>query len=214
MSRTRTPKDYTNGKIYIIRNSMNSSTYIGSTCQKLSERMAQHRNDCKRKRQQCMKVLAMMFELGVEHFYIELLESFSCKNSDELRKREGELIRELKPDLNKKVECRTSKEYVADNYELVKQRRKKYKDNHKEQIKETSRNYYLKKKEYILEKSREYKENNEEKVRERNLRYYHTVVKGKKHFCSVCNCWVSLRGKARHERSTKHQENMNIKDEN
>ena len=121
-SRSRNPNGYTNGKIYIIRNSINSSTYIGSTCQTLSERMVQHRNDCKRKRQQCMNVLHLMFELGVEHFYIELIENFSCNASDELRKREAELIRELKPDLSlsKKIECKTQKEFLANNYELEK----------------------------------------------------------------------------------------------
>ena len=34
--RNRNNKDYTKGKIYIIRNSENDLTYIGSTCQNTS----------------------------------------------------------------------------------------------------------------------------------------------------------------------------------
>ena len=117
MSKIANQKDYNNGKICIIRSTINDSTYLGSTTQKLSERMAQHRKQCKysARHRQCMQVLTMMYELGIEHFYVELLENDSCNSSEELRKREGELIRELKPDLNKKVECRRSKQYKLDN---------------------------------------------------------------------------------------------------
>ena len=35
--------DYNNGKIYTIRNNIDSYIYVGSTCQPLSKRMAIHR---------------------------------------------------------------------------------------------------------------------------------------------------------------------------
>ncbi len=171
-SKTRNPNDYTNCKIYSIRNSINSSTYIRSTWQKLSERTVQHRNDCKRKRQQGMNILHLMFELGVGHFYIELVENFSCNTSDELRKTEGELMRELKPDLSKKIECKTQKEFLANNCELEKQKCKEYKQNHQHEIKEKSHQYYEKNKQYILEKIKEYNKHNREKVRETRGRYH------------------------------------------
>ena len=87
-----------------------------------------------------MNILHLMFELGVGHFYIELVENFSCNTSDELRKTEGELMRELKPDLSKKIECKTQKEFLANNCELEKQKCKEYKQNHQHEIKDNHTN--------------------------------------------------------------------------
>ena len=40
-------KDFKNGKIYCIRNTIDDDIYVGSTCQPLSKRMAKHRVDMK-----------------------------------------------------------------------------------------------------------------------------------------------------------------------
>ena len=48
----RRPKDYSNGKIYCIRNNIDKQIYIGSTCQSLSKRMAYHRQDAKKANRQ------------------------------------------------------------------------------------------------------------------------------------------------------------------
>ena len=48
-----------------------------------------------------------MREIGKQRFYIELYEEYPCENIEQLRKREGEIIRELKPTLNKRIEDRT-----------------------------------------------------------------------------------------------------------
>ena len=40
---TKSKKDYSLGKIYCIRNTTYDDTYIGSTCQTLSQRMALYR---------------------------------------------------------------------------------------------------------------------------------------------------------------------------
>ena len=77
--RNRNNKDYTKGKIYIIRNSENDLTYIGSTCQTLAQRMAQHRRDMKYPKRQQYKLYQAMNELGVDAFYIELLEDYPCQ---------------------------------------------------------------------------------------------------------------------------------------
>ena len=58
-----------------------------------------------------------MNELGVDNYYIELIENCSCNNREELTKREGEIIREYKPDLNKHIAGRTLSEYKEDNRE-------------------------------------------------------------------------------------------------
>ena len=85
--RNRNNKDYTKGKIYIIRNSENDLTYIGSTCQTLAQRMAQHRRDMKYPKRQQYKLYQAMNELGVDAFYIELLEDYPCQKKKNYLKR-------------------------------------------------------------------------------------------------------------------------------
>ena len=115
MTDARNPKDYSKGKIYCIRNTINDNIYIGSTCQSLSQRMAQHRKAMTAN--QRMKLYKSMKELGRENFYIELLEEFPCENFMQLTKREGELIREHNSELNHMINGRTKKEYQEENKE-------------------------------------------------------------------------------------------------
>ena len=96
-------KNYQNGKIYCMRNSKTNDYYIGSTCQSLSQRMAQHRCDTKKQNRQNTLIYAFMLEHGYEHFYIELIEECPCENKCELERKEGELIRKLKPTLENKL---------------------------------------------------------------------------------------------------------------
>ena len=100
MTDARNPKDYSKGRIYCIRNTINDEIYIGSTCQSLSQRMAQHRSTLKHGNFGGMTLYNLMIDLGEEHFYIELMEEYPCENKDQLRKREGEFIREYQTGLN------------------------------------------------------------------------------------------------------------------
>jgi hypothetical protein len=90
--------------------------------------------------------------LKYDDHYIELLENYSCKDKNELSKREGELIRSHKDNcVNCRVEGRTHKEYRQDNKEKIKEY---YQDN-KEAISEKKKSYYQVNKEVILEKKSE-----------------------------------------------------------
>ena len=64
-------------------------------------------------------------EHGVGNFFIELVEKCPCNDVDELRKKEGEYIRNMKPPLNVRVPGRTLKEfamlYGEKNKELIAQ---------------------------------------------------------------------------------------------
>ena len=82
-------KDFNNGKIYCIRNSIGNEIYVGSTCQPLSKRMAKHRSDTKRDVKNNLTLYQTMNELGVDKFYIELIEEYPCENNGQLRAREG-----------------------------------------------------------------------------------------------------------------------------
>ena len=82
--------DYGEGKIYLIKCHKDpSKVYVGSTAQTLRGRWAGHKNDMK---QQPNTLLYKTMAENIEDWYIELYERFPCKNKDELKVREKELI--------------------------------------------------------------------------------------------------------------------------
>jgi len=227
------PVDYQNGKIYKIYNTVNHDIYIGSTSRQLCERMRDHRSNYKYKDKFKnlfnVKLYKAMEEYGVENFYIELIEKCPCNDIDELRKKEGEYIRLLKPSLNKQIAGRTKNEYREDNRETLLQAKKewyennkerhsenmkKWQGNNKEYVREHGKQYRENNKEYIREHSKQYRENNKEYIREHSKQYrennkeYIKAYKATKIKCE-CGCDVNRNHLARHKRSDKHKELMN-----
>ena len=168
----RQPKDFSKGKIYCIRNNINDEIYIGSTCQSLSQRMAQHRRNLKCGNLGGMKLYNLMRDLGEENFYIELMEECPCENKDQLRKREGEFIREYQTGLNKLVAGRTSLEYYYDNKDRIIEYKKEYRKENKDKIREYDQKHYSENVEQILERQQKYRENNKEKIKEISKTHY------------------------------------------
>ena len=172
----RKPKDYKNGKIYCIRNHINDKIYVGSTCQSLSKRMAYHRQDCMKSNRYNTLIYKMMSDLGRDNFYIELIEEYPCENSNQLTRREGELMRDLKASLNQVIAGRTPEEYKKDNYEKIKKTKaisdKKYAEKNQEKLKAYRKEYYNKNPEKFKEDAKRYAEENREKIRERDKLYY------------------------------------------
>ena len=84
------PVDYQEGKIYKIYNTINDDIYIGSTTQKLCERMREHRTYCKIRAH--LPLYKAMVEYGKGYFYIELLEKHPCSDKDELRKKKVSIL--------------------------------------------------------------------------------------------------------------------------
>ena len=163
---SRNTKDYSRGKLYCIRNKINDDIYIGSTCQSLSQRMAQHRRDMTAR--QHLKLYTTMKELGRENFYIELLEECPCENLNQLLRREGELIREHKSALNSLISGRTEKEYFQDNREKISDKSKEYYEHNKDTVKEK----YVENRDKILEYKKQYAETHKETIKNRNMLYY------------------------------------------
>ena len=127
--------NYQESKIYKIYNTVNDDIYIGSTTRKLCERMSEHRRRTN-SRYTRFPIYKAFGEHGVDNFFIELVEKCPCNDKDELRKKEGEYIRELKPSLNTQMAGRTKKEYHKEYYkEHLSQFMKSYNENNKEQIK-------------------------------------------------------------------------------
>ena len=122
-------KDYKNAKIYKILNTIDDDVYVGSTCQPLSKRMAEHRGALSKKACSNFKLYNKMKEIGKEHFYIELIEESPCDNVEQLRAREGHYIRQIAT-LNKLVAGRTKAEYEEYRHEAKKEYCRKYRKEH------------------------------------------------------------------------------------
>ena len=118
----RRQKDYSKGKIYLIRNTVNDLLYVGSTCQTVAQRMSEHRSKAKN-----INIIGPIYiamrELGVDKFYIEWHSDFPCERGDQLAKREGEVMRELGTrtnGYNKNQAGRSAAEYYKDNADTIK----------------------------------------------------------------------------------------------
>ena len=184
---------YSHGKIYAVRNAIDDDVYVGSTCSSLSQRMVKHRSASAK----CvkMRLYDKMQELGAEKFYIELVEDCPCENVEQLRRREGELIRQMGT-LNKRIDGRTKAEYSQDNREKKLQ-------------------YMADNREYLLQKRREYNELHREEIRAKDKARYEAAdkqeiyQKAKEWKCTKieCSCGgkYTLAHKAEHEQSRRHR---------
>lgn len=109
--------DLSNGKIYKITNAKTDTVYIGSTCQTLEERFKKHcfyyyqwLNLTEKKRLNFKGMTSYkVFKDGFSQ--ITLVEDYPCDSIRELRKREGEVIREHPTAVNKNIPGRTRKEW-------------------------------------------------------------------------------------------------------
>ena len=161
--------DYHKGKIYKILNTIDNEIYVGSTCELLSQRMARHRSTMKSIPH--LKLYKHMHELGVEHFYIELIEDCPCDRNEELVKREGEIIRSIGT-LNKNgtINIKENSKGYHRQYD-----RQYYQDN-LETRKEQKHIWYEQNKEQQQIRNKQYYEQNREQVKEqqqiRNKQYY------------------------------------------
>ena len=193
---------YNNAKIYKILNTVTDDVYIGSTTQPLSKRMVDHRASCKSDKVFHLQLHKKMHELGIENFYIELLEEYPCENVEQLRKREGEQIREFST-LNRYVAGRDEKQYREDN---------------KEQRAKTNKEWREKNHDSLLKKKKEYYDNTREDRVETSKRYYQEnkekILSNAKANKVECQCGVVVRKSdiRRQERSKRHTEFTNTQE--
>jgi group I intron endonuclease len=150
--------DFSKGKIYVIRNTENDKVYVGSTVQQLCSRMASHRKDAKIRPH---KIYQAIREIGIDKFYIELVENFACENIEQLRSREGHHIRHFDSfhnGYNEKMAGRSEKqralEYYYEHHEEQLANSRAYREAHREELNEKAREYGKKNKELIAERRR------------------------------------------------------------
>jgi hypothetical protein len=150
--------DYENGKIYTVRCLTDKSLiYVGSTTQPLHKRMNEHRS------RKTATLGLVMYDKGIENFYIELYELFPCNSRQELEKREGEVIREIGT-INLFVAGRTHQEYFIEKKEQISAKRKIYKEKNKDLILQKQRESYQNNKEKILQQQKLYHDKNKDEI--------------------------------------------------
>lgn len=159
------PIDYSKAKIYCIRSPNTDLIYIGATCQKLSQRMGEHRMNLKRDTK-----ITSKFVLECGDAYIELLENYPCANKEELSKKENEYIR-TQNCCNKRIEGRTKQQYREEHKQEISEQRKEYYKRTKEQNKEQRKQYYEANKEVISEQCKLRYEANKEAILEKCKQY-------------------------------------------
>ena len=130
---------YQNAKIYKIVDIGYNKCYIGSTCEEPSMRMARHRAHFKHflnNTKGHIRSFDIFNEYGVENCKIELIEYFKCDTLQELRRKEGEHIKNNEC-VNKHVAGRTVKEYHEDNKNKILEQAKEYREQNKLKKKNT-----------------------------------------------------------------------------
>ena len=175
--------DYKNGKVYKILNTITDDVYVGSTCQSLSKRMANHRGSINSNSKGHRQLYEKMKKLGVGNFYIELIEECPCDNIEQLNAAEGKYIRELST-LNQRVEGRSRTQYEKDRKEQKVAYDKEYYQTNMETKKEMSKLYYQENRECIKEKRKIYFQ--------------------EKHTCLICGGRYTISHKQAHLRTNKH----------
>ena len=164
------PRDYSKGKIYCIRSHQTDMVYVGSTINKLSQRMSHHRVHYRKYLKDNSSRYTSSFEIiKHEDAYIELIKLCPCKCRVELEREEGKYIREMNC-VNKRIAGRTYKEYCQDNKEKIKKRRDKY---------------YQKNKKKDINRINEWREKNKEKITAKTP-------------CPHCNAVMQKRNITRH----------------
>ena len=193
--------DYAKAKIYTIRSHQTDEMYIGSTCQKLSVRMAKHRSGYKRYNEGIAKYISSFKILEYGDAYIELKESYPCLCREGLLQKEGEVIRETDNCVNKNVPGRTRQEYRIDNKEKIKQYHKQYIIDNKEKINQRDKQYYIDNKEKINQRVKQYRIDN----KDRRKQYYidNKEKLQEKHECD-CGGKYTNDHKSTHLKTKKH----------
>ena len=186
--------DYSKGKIYCLKSCQTNDIYYGSTADTLYKRLSCHKRDYKAYLKGIYHYVSSYEIVKYNDCYIELFENYPCLNRDELRQREGEIIKSNKC-VNKCIPGRTNKEYCEDNKDKIAEHKKQYREDNKKQFAEQKKEYYEDNKNTIIEKTKAYYEKNKDTILE----------KLKEKFECECGGKFTHQNKSTHLKTVKHQ---------
>jgi hypothetical protein len=160
--------------------------YYGSTKETIQRRLQGHQNSYKRYVDDKTNYTSSFEIIKNDNYTIELIEQCDDENRYEI---ESHYIRNFEC-VNKVIPGRTKEEYKKE--------------------------YYQNNKEEISEQCKEYRENNKEKLSEYHKEKYekskeHIKEKRKVKYTCECGSVSTIANKARHEKSIKHIEFINLK---
>ena len=178
-------QDFSKSKIYKITNDFDDSVYVGSTCDTLVKRFSRHKTSMNEEKKKHLLIYKLMNDFGFERFRIDLIEDYSCNDKQMLRHREGFWIRELKANLNMKIEGRNKQMWYEDNKERMLNKFKEYQNEHKHKIQEYQKNYQVENQGKLIEYRKEY---------------------GKISIICECGCELAKKNLSIHKKSKKHFE--------
>ena len=182
-----------NGKIYAIRSYQTELIYVGSTIEKrLSARFSKHKSDYKMNLKGTKNYVTSYEIVKYDDCYIELIEEVSNYTKDEMRKLEGQYIREMNC-VNKRIEGRTKHEYYNNNKDKILDMRKEYYGENRDNIREFQKEYRIINKDELNEQSKKIYQENRDKILER---------KSTKYLCE-CGKALSHGNKAKHKKVCK-----------
>ncbi len=201
---------FEHAKIYRISSLSLNLTYYGSTLNRLSQRMAQHRAACKAyKSGKAGCTYYTSFEvLEADDAAIFLVETFKCNNIEELRARERHFI-ENNVCVNKHIPGRTTAEYQAAyraaNQEALKAYFAEYRAANKETIQAYQAEYRAANKDALNANQAAYRAANQEALKAYFAEYYvaNWAKLNANHACP-CGGKFTTQHRAAHEKTKKH----------
>ena len=219
---------YKNGKIYKIVCNKTGLIYVGSTCKKLCQRLAGHREKYRAYLKGMYTYVTSFKILENDDYDIILLELFPCDSKEQLTARERFYIESMQC-VNKIVPTRTLEEYKIQFGEDIRQKKQEFYELNKESILEKAKQNYIDNREIKLEKQKEYSKLNADKIKEYKKEYVlnnkEKIKQGREEFYKNnkdkinsersiifnCECGTActLSHKARHNKSLKHIDYIN-----
>ena len=188
--------DYSQGKIYKLVSSQTDKMYIGSTTKSLKERFSEHKSSYQRyNNNECNQYYSSFKLLKYDDCKIELLENYNCDSKEELLFRERYYIENTENSINENSPIKLDEEHIQD--------KKLYYLYNKEDLLNKRKVYYNLNKNIIQENIKKYRIQNKDKIRKLSNSYNKL-----KSFCSVCEVEINKSNFSHHEKSNKHQINL------
>ena len=167
------PINYNCSKIYKIVDNTNGNIYIGSTTQKLTQRLGEHTRKYKLYCNEKYGYTSSFDIIKNDNYEIILVQEVNCNNKEQLLKIEREHI-EANKCVNLNLPSRTYKEHYEANKEKRKEQMKQYYDLNRDKIREQQQKY-RENNEY----SKYYYEANKKKICDKKKQYYEAKKKEK-----------------------------------
>ena len=214
-----------------------SLVYVGHTTS-FNKRKTQHKSSCcnDKDRNYNLKVYQMIRENGGwEMFKMLEVEKYPCNDKREAERREDEIMKELKANMNTKRSYRTEEEnklymeeYNKNYYEIhrekIQEKTKEYFKTNKPKMQEQKKEYYIKNKPKLQEKEIEYRKANKAKIQENKKEYRETNKESIQEYMDEyreanratinakvkceCGCEVMKRHLKEHQTTKKHLNKM------